>query len=360
MKKCLLFALSIFAFVFLSCVSMQEDVYIDSFSENSAVTLFEKRFSYLDAAFYAESEKGKQFQKDAEGLIGDIEEALKDVSIKKAVEARMNAIAGCVAYDAGNKGLAKKFLDSSVEAYKGDVRSLILASRLGIEPDLVAASEAFSDKSLINLELAIVNYSRGSYVSAVAKFDEAFLALEPFYRDAYGTLRNKSWKLRNMTDNQTSISDLLSLDRITVMQMIILTNQNPDLLFNYTSGKAVSEKELFNKIAGSGLLNPASKPLDESNALTRDSIVTRLVAARFLWNLYNHRENTLQLVTKYSEAYKNKKRSPILDVKLDSPDFDAALGCVENEIMHLEDGIEFGAEKEISGSEFDESVRKIK
>ncbi|MBR1722305.1 MAG: hypothetical protein IJ727_07485 [Treponema sp.] len=360
MKKYLLFAVSAFAFTFMSCVSMQEDVYIDSFSENSAVTVFEKRFSYLDAAFYDESQKNKQSQKDAEELIGDIEEALKDVSIKKAVEARMNAIAGCVAYDVGNKSLAKKFLESSVEAYKGDVRSLILASRLGIEKDLIAVSEAVSDKSLINLELAIVNYSKGNYVLAVAKFDEAFLSLDAFYREAYGILRNKSWKLRNVADSQSSISDILSLDSITVMQMIVLTNQNPDLLFNYTSGKAVSEKELFNKIAGSGLLNPVSKPLDESSALTRSSIVTRLVAARFLWNLYNHRQNTTQLATKYSESYKNKKRSPILDVKLDSPDFDAVLGCVENEIMHLEDGIEFGAEKEISGSEFDESVKKIK
>ena len=66
------------------------------------------------------------------------------------------------------------------------------------------------------------------------------------------------------------------------------------------------------------------------------------------------------MVTKYSEAYKNKKRSPIPDVKLNSPDFDAALGCVENEIMNLEDGIEFGAGKEVSGVEFEESVKKIK
>ena len=64
-------------------------------------------------------------------------------------------------------------------------------------------------------------------------------------------------------------------------------------------------------------------------------------------------------ITKYSERYKNKKRSPVPDVKLDSPDFDAVLGCVENEIMHLEDGIEFGSEKEVSGIQFDESLKKI-
>ena len=63
----------------------------------------------------------------------------------------------------------------------------------------------------------------------------------------------------------------------------------------------------------------------------------------------------------YSDVYKARRmRSPVGDVKLASPDFDAVLGCVENEIMHLEDGIDFGAEKEVSGAEFDESVRKIK
>mgnify|MGYP007070125232 CR=1 FL=1 len=60
------------------------------------------------------------------------------------------------------------------------------------------------------------------------------------------------------------------------------------------------------------------------------------------------------------EIYQNKKRSPVIDVKLDSPDFDAVIGCVENEIMHLEDGIEFLPDKEMSGVEFNESVRKIK
>ena len=237
----------------------------------------------------------------------------------------------------GKKSLAKKHYESSVEAFKGDARALILARRLGIEKNFDEKTKQFSDKSLLILEKALVHYSGCNYEKALASFDEAFLSLEPFYRQSYGKLRDKSWQLRSVSGEK----GLVSLEKLSVLQMILLTNQNPDLLYTYTAGKELSEKDLYKKIAGSGLLNPVSQPLDAENAVTKETTVSRLIAARFLWNLYNQRRNTPQLVTKYSEAYKNKKRSPIPDVKLNSPDFDAALGCVENEIMNLEDGIEF-------------------
>jgi len=205
---------------------------------------------------------------------------------------------------------------------------------------------------------ALSFYSDCNYAFALANFDQSFLSLEPFYRQNYGQLREKSWNLRSFSKDK---SQLLSQPQITVLQMIQITNENPDLLFNYTVGKNLSEKELYNKIAASGLLNPASKELDGENALTREMSVTKIVAARFLWNLYNQRKNTPQNLKKYSSHFTGKKRrSPVLDVKTDSPDFDAVLGCVENEIMNLEDGVEFGSDREISALEFDESVKKIK
>ena len=342
--------------VFFSCASMQDDVYIDNFSVSSEISDFEKRFSEIDAKFI----EGNLENQAAKILISDIENALKDVSLNKSTVARLNAIAGTVALELGNKGEAKRFYESSLEAFKGDPRTLILASRLGLEKNFEDKKKLFSDKSLLTLESALNYYSEMEYAKALADFDEAFLSLDSFYRLSYGPLRDKSWELRNLEKNSDKRdSELLALKNLTVMQMLLITNRNPDLLYNYTIGKNLSDKELFVKIAGSGLLNPASKPLDSENAVSKDSLVTRIVAARFLWNLYNQKKNTPNEITKYSERYKNKKRSPVPDVKLDSPDFDAVLGCVENEIMHLEDGIEFGSEKEVSGIQFDESLKKI-
>ncbi|WP_407426317.1 hypothetical protein [Treponema sp.] len=345
--------------IFASCVSMQDDIYIDSVSNVTEVSSFENRFSSLDAQFIASQDiiKDKTFKQSAQKLIADIQTALNDVTIKKAVAARLYAIAGCMAFDSGEKSQAKKFYELSVNSFKGDARSLILAHRLEIEKNLSEKTKLFSDKSLLILESALTHYSNLEYAQAVAQFDEAFLSLDSFYRSAYGSLRDKSWNLRNLGENNSA---LLALPKLTVMEMILIADLNPDLLFNYTVGKNISNKELYSKIAGSGLLNPASKPLDEQNSVSKDTPVTKLIAARFLWNLYNQRRNTPSDLTKYSAAYANKKRSPIIDVKLDSPDFDAALGCVENEIMHLDDGIELGAEREFSAVEFNECVTKIK
>lgn len=345
-------------FTLFSCATMQDDVYVDNLTGNTELSAFEMRFSEIDSEYFASDEelKDKTLEQKAESLLSDMEKSIENPALKKAVIARLYALAGTLAFDTGKKSLAKKYYDASADSFKGDARALILARRLGTEKDFAEKIRHFSDKSLLVLETALIYYSNSEYAKAVAAFDESFLSLEPFYRQYYGKLRDKSWNLRSVTDGR----GLVSLDKLSVLQMLLLTNQNPDLLYNYTAGKSLSEKELYKKIAGSGLLNPVSKPLDSENAVSKETVVTRLIAARFLWNLYNQRKNTPQLATKYSEAYKNKKRSPILDVKLDSPDFDAALGCVENEIMHLEDGIEFGADKEVSGVEFDESVKKIK
>ncbi len=350
------------AVLFSSCVSMQDDVYSDALAGNEQIAVFEKRFAEIDANFFDSGiDDEKELTKKAEKLISDIEDVLKNPTLKKAALARLYALAGCVAVDLEKNGRAKKYYEYSVSSFKGDARSLILASRLGIENRFSEKMKAFSDKSLLTLELALIHYSAREYNEAVANFDEAFLSLDEFCMVAYKNLRTTSWNLRNMkNDFDSRNSELLALKKISVMQMILIANHNPGLLFNYTAGKDVSDKELYNKIAGSGLLNPVSKPLDSDNSVTKNSSVTRQIAARFLWNLYNHRKNTKNELTKYSEAYKNKKRSPVLDVKLDSPDFDAVLGCVESEIMHLEDGIEFGAEKEVSGMEFDESISRIK
>ena len=356
MKKVFLpFGLILMLLLF-SCVSMQEDIFIDNVSNVTEISEFEKRFTELDAQFFESEDvlKTKEFKNSCESLISDINRALGDVSLKKAVVARLYAISGCLYFDLGEKSQAKKNYDASVDAFKGDSRSIILAKRLAIESKI--AEKVDADLPLLKLENALSSYSNMEYADALAKFDDAFLSLDGFYRNSYSKLRDKSWSLRNMGGN----SELLSLKNINVMQMLLITNLNPDLLFNYTVGKELSNKDLYNKIAGSGLLNPVSKPLDAENAVTKDTPVTKLIAARFLWNLYNHNKNTPQNLTKYSNAYANKKRSPVTDVKLDSPDFDAALGCVENEIMHLEDGIEFGSEKELTAIEFNESIEKIK
>ena len=235
--------LLLFLGMFFSCASMQDDVYVDSLSGNSEISSFELRFSEIDAAYFSSDEalKDKDFEKKAEILIVDIEKAAENPGVKKAVAARLYALAGCLAFDLNRKSQAKKYHEMSVDSFKGDARALVLAHRLGIEKNLAEKTKLFSDKSILILESALTSYSSCDYAKALASFDEAFLSLEPFYRDYYGKLRDKSWNLRSVSGSK---SELLALERISVLQMILIANEDSDLLFNYTSGKALSEKVL--------------------------------------------------------------------------------------------------------------------
>ena len=93
--------------------------------------------------------------------------------------------------------------------------------------------------------------------------------------------------------------------------------------------------------------------------LTKDTILTRSLAARFLWNLYHDRRGTLGNAPKYSHQFISSG-SPILDVPLDSPDFDAILGSIEKELLDLPDGMNFYPDQPMSGMDFNESIKKIR
>ena len=339
---------------------MQDDILIDGFSSNPEIAAFEHTFSQIDAYNFEFEKLDSKMNSKNDTLIKEVEYALTDISLQKAASARLYALLGSAYLIKGNKSQAKNCLESSEKAFKGDARALILSSRLGIEKNLKEKSKAYSDKSLLLLEEALICYENTDYTKSVACFDEAFLSLDSSYRGAYENLRNISWKLRGTSAN-SSVAALLALKEISVMQMLQITNEDSQLLYNYTLGKDLSNNELYKKIAGAGLLNPVSQELSAENALSKTTIVNKLTAARFLWNLYNHKKNTVQLLTKYSDYYKNqKRRSPVLDVKAGNPDFDATLGCVENEILQLEDGLNFEGEKLVSGAEFGEALNKIK
>ena len=77
-------------------------------------------------------------------------------------------------------------------------------------------------------------------------------------------------------------------------------------------------------------------------------------------SIINTGKNSKQDLSKFSVMFAGMKDSPVPDVELDSPDFDAVLGCIELEFMNLTDGINFEGEKKVSGIEFSESLKKMK
>jgi len=358
MKKLLLFFLVPFVF---SCTTLQQDVNIEQISYNEEILSFEQRFSLIDANSLIPSvDDNEDLQKEQkiDDFIFDIEKSISEPSIQKAARARLLALEGKALLINGKKSKAKKAYEDSVLEYKGDSQALILASRLQLSKDfnLEDKMSEVSEKSLILLESAINLYKSKKFVDSVAKFDESFLSLNPFYRESYGKIRDLAWNMRNV-DSDSEVANLMPLNEITVSQMLTIAKTKSEYLYNLAGGKKMNARAFYYKISSLGLLNPASKPLDSKNALGENDIVTKYVSARFLWNLYNSKRNSQNSLTKYSSKM---KKSPIQDVDIDNPDFDAVLGCVENEFMSLKNGQKFDGNDNFTAIEFDSAIDIIK
>ena len=353
LKRLLPLLSALFAF---SCTSLQQDVSIEQISYSDEVLSFEARMASLDADSFLKNIDDETRILNAqkiEEFIADIERALSDKSIQKAARSRLFALEGKAFFIHGDKNKAASMYEKSISEYKGDTEAVILAYRLGLlENDNIEDKvNEVAEKSLLVLENALTFYAGKKYADSVAKFDEAFLTLDEFYQISYRKIRDLAWSLRNV-DSDSESADLLSLPEITVSQMLSIAKSKSDFLYNLAGGKKMSEREFYYRVFSYGLLESASA---ESPAVDSGTLVSKILSARFLWNLYNAKKGGGDL-KKYSGKM---KKSPVLDLPLDSPDFDAVLGCVENEFMSLEDGRNFKSEKNVSGVDFSSYVEKV-
>ena len=350
-----------------SCTSLQQDVMISSVDseKNQVFEEIESTVATLDASFCL-GEKITNQNKLADETEKQIDILLLESGFSKEAQSRLWALKGLLKFIEGKKVEANKCFEVSKNLYKGEVFTTILGSRLGLINLNDDEKIKIADKKILLLEKAISNFKNKNYVEAVANFDEAFISLPGYYQYAFSKVRNRAWELRKLnSENENSNTNLLQVSEITVGQMLMIAQSNSKLLTNYNDGKILSENDLFKKIISNGLLNPASEfmqdeKINSKNKISRTEKLNRLICARFLWNLYNGNKNSKQDLSKYTVMLAGMNDSPVPDVEIDSPDFDAVLGCIELEFMNLTDGINFEGEKKVSGIEFSESLKKMK
>ncbi|MBQ0003968.1 MAG: hypothetical protein KBT21_10595 [Treponema sp.] len=350
--------------VFTSCSTLQQDVIVttDQNSELNEISNFEFRLVHLDSDYsYNENPAPQELEQKNEAcdkLIKDINELLNKKDLILSVKARLYAILGRTYLIKNNSAKAKEYLQLSDKAYKGDIQTLILSHRLGLTQDLANATFVSQDKPLVLIEEAIDFYKSKEYMFAVAKFDEAFINAESYYKDSYKELRDKSWELRTIKET-SPVSAYLAKKELTIGQMMMITQSIPSVLYPYTAGNEFSENQLFRKLVQKGLIT--SVPKTEPPAKTYSyTILTRTLEARFLWNLYCNKKNKPALRTRYSTAYSEPgMTSPVSDVKISSEDFDAIIGCIEYGLMDLPDGENFNPEGTVSGIEFEKNIKKL-
>lgn len=352
------------AVTLFSCATLQKDIVITTIptEEIAEISNFEYRLTFLDA----EDITGISFQSDlleqakaCEKLAKDIDSTLKTKDLVLAAQARLIAIKGRAFLIEDKMDKARECYSASCEKYKGDIHQLILAHRLGLTDFLNTKTLQESDKSLVKLENAIDAYKAKDYLTAVASFDEAFISTDSYYEDAFKKIRDFSWNNREISDD-TENAAILSNKSITIGQMMILAQSNRSVMYQYLMGEQYAESALFKRLVNQGLITSVTeiKPPAKTYSYTK---LTRIMEARFLWNVYCAVKNKPALKTRYSDTYKKANlNSPIADVSTDSPDFDAVVGCIEYELMDLPDGKNFNPNSFVSGIDFYKSFSKIK
>ena len=359
MKKILLLTGLVFSLIFTSCVSLQQDKMINSIftEEVEELTEIEQQICNMDASYLLEknnftSKKHYSFN-DYEALINQIDELLSDEALTKQTKAMLYSLKGRVLIFEQKVSKAKECYDLSNNFYKGDLQTLLLGSRLGLFENFETLSNSKEYKPYLLLESGLNLFIKKDYLGTVAKMDQAFISLNSNYKTIYSDVRNQAWTLREI--NQTdSGNKLLYKNAITIGDMLVLTNQYSNLLYNLTLGKTQKEEDLYTKSVKAKLFEPAAGK--SSLNIQKDSPVTKIICARFLWNVFCDKNNLNK--TRYSKDYENE--TPIEDISLNDPDFNAVIGCIEEEILDLENGIYFYPDAVISGSDFNSFIKKIK
>jgi len=269
---------------------------------------------------------------------------------------------------------AQRFYRQSNSVSPGNLPAVILSIRLEgdpqkrleiIERELAMLGQRSSGIGELNIERGRALFDLNRFSESAGAFDVAFSAgLDSVYPDSYGSFRSRAWELRNTSGVAAASLNLLGRETITWNDCIALTRNETQLLRFLTAGRTVAEAELFTRLLERGFI-PFSQDITVTQwPATRprgDEAVTRAGAAWFIWHLHAESRADRGMLSRYSARFATgaNPRSPILDVPPLSPFFDSILGCVETELMSLQDGRNFRPSQPIRGAELLAILRRI-
>lgn len=355
--------------ILFSCKTMQEDVLVTSEDNNlttKATSEIEEAFISLEAKCYLNKSVDSGEIND---LIAEIELQTNEYLKEPALVARLSAFRGLLELLNGKTKKAQESLELGKKYQANDVYVVLLETRLLKTADekLARLEEyltADPDNGVLLLEKGKLLFESGKYKDSVAVIDNAFLSLDReekiSYREDYTPIRNSAWNICSLNIEGTGVTPNKNIPltkNITLDDALVLTQEQTSLLESFTGGQEMSVKDLKARLTKANYFSAAKDSGDQlktSLELIQSSSLSRILCARFLWTLYIQKNGNSSMLTKYSDRYAKRAnaKSPIPDVELDSLDFDAVLGTVENEIIDLPDGINFKPDEQVTAMEY--------
>jgi tetratricopeptide (TPR) repeat protein len=284
-----------------------------------------------------------------EALRRDLKARSERGGLDRPIEARVLGLYGEAEWLAGEEGNVRRLVRLIEGTHRGEARLYVLRAFLAREsekPQVLEEGLKTADRpDLIRLHLGDLYLGQGRYAAAAAAFDEAFAGLPRGYRDLYGEKRDLAFRLKERGAPAAGGSlRALESPELTVETMVQLTRQETPFLDHLVERGPVPTERVLVQLARADYL-PAS-------AGGARAAVRRGEAARFVHRIVVYLENDPGLLRRYSELYGARGESPVPDVPVQAPWFDAVLGLVERGLFDLPDGVHFFPERPVSGMDF--------
>jgi len=324
----------------ISCRTLPPDRIVQSAGEEESAALeaFALRLLYLrlhpDAAWL-------------EALRAELERAAARPGQSRLTQARVEALRAEAALQAGDRPAARNLAEAAARLSE-EVEGVWLV-RAGLEADaarrLAILEEGLAraeKKPRLLCERGRELLNAGRYAEAAQDLDEGLRGLDPAYLELYGADRERAFSLAQAAreaGTPVTVDRPGALDGpLTLRDMVERAFRETRLLGSLSSSPNPTYEAALPALKTAGLLlEPGAAP---------EAAAPRKAVAFFLWGLIARTEHDPKLLTRYRQKY---SFSPVPDVGVGEPWFDAVLGVVEREVMDLPDGVNFQPEQPVSG-----------
>ena len=361
MKKNAFLMLGFFVFAqfLISCATLQTDIFYSSDEnekESQAASFFESEYIVIDRNLSL----GKNVpEPKIMELVGYLEDQRNVAYLESSIRARLCAIEGCLFIHIGKYNNAQELYKIAKSLQNSDDYVILLGVKLvRLEENRLEKIDSLlmrdENNSLLQLEKAKILNQERNYAQSVSAIDKALLLFSQEGRDeyvkVYSELKEQIWKNYKAGGNKA-----LGSEKLVPKKAVELMMDHSELLNFYTSGRKMNVNAVFSALEKQNFFSTADDENNENQSsveFVEAKFLDRRLCARFLWNIYTTNKSVGR--KKYSPTFAQHPnlKSPIADVAPNDRDFDAIMGCVENEIINLTDGRNFEPEIIVNEGEF--------
>ena len=327
----------------ISCASVQTDI---RYSGNAGADR-EKNLETIEAAIVLQrmrysSEQLKRIQ-------ANIDVFLREPSTDSSYLARLYALSADTYLLQQQLSEARKRLTTAKQQNEYDEYVQLVSARLISDQE---KRRAYLEERLVQnpayhrlqSELGGLYFAAQDYRNALAAFDASLSFLPEEYQQLYREQREQSLQLYTIDGSsiRKSSEKILQASPLSLIQMAILTQDSTNALDFITGTAEWKPPLLADYLQKNGWYHPNRDVLKD--------FASKKDAALFLWHLIVGNDDAR--LKKYTRYYTSKRRLPIPDVMMDGIYFDAIVGTVEEDVVPLTDGKNFGPDKPVNGMEF--------